>query len=95
MWERGPVIVTSLVVAFCLSAATPGEEPKKETIPKTTVVKPVSRFEVTRNSAITKITNGEIPSISIAVFQGDRVIWEESLGWADKEDDVAASPQSV
>ena len=36
-----------------------------------------------------------IPSVSIAVARRGRVIWERSFGWADREKQVKASPDTV
>ena len=35
------------------------------------------------------------PSISIGVFRGDRVIWEEAFGWADRERHIRATPDTT
>jgi len=36
-----------------------------------------------------------IPSVSIAVARKGHVIWEQSFGWADRENQVSASPDTV
>lgn len=45
------------------------------------------------------ITSGieerNIPSLSIAVARKGRVIWEQSFGWADRENRLKASPDTV
>ena len=33
-----------------------------------------------------------IPSLAIAVAQGNSVLWEEGFGWADRERSIAATP---
>lgn len=35
------------------------------------------------------------PSISIGVFQGDHVIWEEAFGWANRERHIRATPETT
>src|SRR5262249_44205182 len=32
-----------------------------------------------------------VPSISVAVARGNRIVWEEGFGWADKENKIAAN----
>src|SRR5947209_16594754 len=36
-----------------------------------------------------------IPSLAIAVAQGNSVLWEEGFGWADRERRVAATPHTL
>jgi CubicO group peptidase (beta-lactamase class C family) len=37
------------------------------------------------------LVEDNVPSVAVAVSQGDRVIWEEGFGWANREDRVAAT----
>jgi len=36
-----------------------------------------------------------IPSLTIAVAQGDTALWEEGFGWADRERRIAATPHTL
>ncbi|GCE08528.1 serine hydrolase domain-containing protein [Dictyobacter aurantiacus] len=36
-----------------------------------------------------------IPSITIAVAQGNEILWEEGFGWADRERRIAATPHTL
>ena len=36
-----------------------------------------------------------IPSLAIAVAQGNSVLWEEGFGWADRERSIAATPHTL
>src|SRR5579872_1053556 len=36
-----------------------------------------------------------IPSLTIAVVQGNAVLWEEGFGWADRECRIAATPHTL
>jgi CubicO group peptidase (beta-lactamase class C family) len=53
------------------------------------------RFLPSRQELLNRIASGELPSVSVAVFEKGRVLWEESLGWADREAGRAATPESV
>src|SRR5262245_22287166 len=37
----------------------------------------------------------DVPSISVAVARGERIIWEEGFGWADKESKIAATEHTA
>src|ERR1700694_4797254 len=41
------------------------------------------------------IAEKQLPSVSVAVAQHGRIIWEEAFGWADREKMVAATPDTV
>jgi len=45
-----------------------------------------------RSELVEQVRNGELPSISIGVIQNGRVLWEESIGWANEDDRIAATP---
>jgi CubicO group peptidase (beta-lactamase class C family) len=36
-----------------------------------------------------------IPSLAIAVSQGDTILWEEGVGWADREQHILATPHTL
>lgn len=49
-------------------------------------------FEPVRAYARARLS--EVPSISIAVAKGDKIVWEEAFGWADREQRIAATPDT-
>jgi CubicO group peptidase (beta-lactamase class C family) len=53
------------------------------------------RFLAARQELLDRVASGELPSISVAVFEKGKVLWEESLGWADREAGRAATPESL
>jgi CubicO group peptidase (beta-lactamase class C family) len=53
------------------------------------------RFEHIRKIINDKIEKGEIPSLSIAVAENDKIIWMESFGYADKENNIKATPNTL
>ncbi|MDQ3906904.1 MAG: beta-lactamase family protein [Acidobacteriota bacterium] len=42
-----------------------------------------------------RLARQNLPSVSVAVARGGRVIWEESFGWADRERRVRATPDTM
>jgi CubicO group peptidase (beta-lactamase class C family) len=53
------------------------------------------RFAQARRDLVERVAGGELPSIAVAVAAGGRVLWEEAIGWADREAERAATPQSL
>jgi CubicO group peptidase (beta-lactamase class C family) len=58
---------------------------------------PSSHYDFAPVRAYINKTIGEkqLPSVSVAVAQHGRIIWEEAFGWADREKMVAATPDTV
>ncbi len=48
-----------------------------------------------RSRIVTLVEEGECPSMAVAVVQDGEVIWKEAFGWADKDDKLKASPNTV
>src|SRR5829696_6714092 len=63
-------------------------------LPVNTVVPAADAFSNVRSEIIERVRKGELPSVSVGVFKGGRVIWEESFGWADREARRAATPRT-
>jgi CubicO group peptidase (beta-lactamase class C family) len=57
-------------------------------------VTPDARFAEVREYVINEVADGKVISISIAVAENGRIIWEEAFGWADVENKVAATPHT-
>lgn len=53
------------------------------------------RFESVREIIRRKLADGATPSITVAVAQHGKIIWEEGFGWADRERKVPATPKTV
>lgn len=62
---------------------------------QTTLGEDQPRLEALRKTIIGKVEQGEVASLSIAVAQKGKVVWEESFGWADKRRKVKATPYTV
>ena len=52
-------------------------------------------LEVLRRAIAGKVEKGEVVSLSIAVAQKGKIVWEESFGWADKQKKRPATPYTV
>jgi CubicO group peptidase (beta-lactamase class C family) len=53
------------------------------------------RFDEVRSDIIRSVEDGEVASVSVAVAEDGKVIWEESFGWADKENKIRATPHTL
>jgi len=54
-----------------------------------------SLFDSVRLEITELVESGKIPSISVAVAQGGKILWEESFGWADREKMIKATPHTM
>jgi hypothetical protein len=50
-----------------------------------------ARFENVREYVISQVKDGKVVSMSIAVAEDGRIIWEESFGWADRENKLSST----
>lgn len=53
------------------------------------------RFSSIKDSIIEKIDKGDIPSLSVVVVENGDIIWMESFGYADKENKIKATPNTL
>jgi CubicO group peptidase (beta-lactamase class C family) len=53
------------------------------------------RFDPVRDTIRALMAAQNIPSVSVAIARGDRILWEESFGWADKERQIRATPRTM
>jgi CubicO group peptidase (beta-lactamase class C family) len=61
-------------------------------------IKPAKNFprlDALKRTIAAKIEHGEVASLSIAVAQQGKIVWEESFGWADKHKELKATPYTV
>jgi CubicO group peptidase (beta-lactamase class C family) len=49
------------------------------------------RFNNVRELIKNKLVENGIPSIAVAVAQGDKILWEEGFGWANREKMIASN----
>ena len=50
------------------------------------------RFSNLRSEIIERVRKGEFASVSIGVIKDGHTLWQESIGWANKESRIAATP---
>lgn len=83
-----PVRVVLALLAAPLSMGAQG----LATPPVTTRVAPTApELLAIRDTVLAWVRAGRIPSMAIVVGQGDDVLWDEAIGWADRERDLPAS----
>ena len=78
-----------ITLASLLTFACAGKEESQES----TVTN--VRFAGIQAAIVEKIDTGEIPSMSIAVAENGKIIWMESFGWSDKENEIKATPETL
>jgi CubicO group peptidase (beta-lactamase class C family) len=52
------------------------------------------RFTDIRSDVLEFMENENVPSVSVAVAQHGRIVWEESFGWANRERRIKATPHT-
>ena len=52
-------------------------------------------FDSARTSDFRRITDGQVPSIAVAVARKGSVLWEEGFGWADQERKIPATSDTI
>ena len=55
-------------------------------------------FDPIRSYIREQLVERQVPSLSVAVAKGDRIIWEQAFGWADRERRIPAdsnTPYSI
>jgi len=53
------------------------------------------KFSSIKDTIIDKIDKGDIPSLAVAVIENGEIIWMESFGYADKENKIKATPNTL
>jgi CubicO group peptidase (beta-lactamase class C family) len=53
------------------------------------------QFEPIRERIRQKLEQHRAPSIAVAVARGNQLIWEEGFGWADRENHIPATPETM
>lgn len=60
-----------------------------------TKIVPNDNFSKIKQTITEKIEKGEIPSLTVAVFENGKITWMESFGYADKENKIEATPNTL
>jgi CubicO group peptidase (beta-lactamase class C family) len=53
------------------------------------------RFDSVRALIRQRIVDGSVPSVSVAVAQHGKIIWEEGFGWANREERIPATENTM
>jgi CubicO group peptidase (beta-lactamase class C family) len=53
------------------------------------------QFDPIRASIQTKMLQRNVPSIAVAVAKGDKIVWEQGFGWADREKRIPADANTM
>lgn len=75
-------LVASLLLVFAGSAFVGAQSDK---LPSKASVPAPAKFKSARAKLEKRIADGESPSFAVAVVMDGRVVWEEAVGWADRE----------
>ena len=60
-----------------------------------TLLKAQDQFDSIRSSIRSKMQERKVPSIAVAVAQGDKILWEQGFGWADREKRIPADENTM
>lgn len=52
-------------------------------------------FAGVRSQIIAMVDGGEIPSFVVVAARGEEILWREAFGWADIENKIAATPDTI
>jgi CubicO group peptidase (beta-lactamase class C family) len=53
------------------------------------------QFDSIRSSIRVRMQERKVPSIAVAVAQGDKILWEQGFGWADRERRIPADENTM
>jgi len=84
-----PISRLGIFFLICLSAGKPGYGQAAAPSPS------LERFAKVRAMILEAIQKSGAPSLSIAVAENGKVVWEEGFGYADKEKKIPATPDSI
>jgi CubicO group peptidase (beta-lactamase class C family) len=82
------ILFILLILSILIISCSEKNSTSKITIPS-------DRFENLKDSISKKIDNGDIPSLTVAVFENGKIIWMEAFGYADKENKIKATPNTL
>ncbi len=93
MWTRR--LLDTLTISLLLTGSgIPCAGQDTQTLPVDSPAVFDSRLQEIREFVIEEVATGNVVSLSIAVAQNGRVLWEEPFGWADRENGIRASPKT-
>ncbi|QQS42883.1 MAG: beta-lactamase family protein [Acidobacteriota bacterium] len=84
-------LVASLLLVLTGFASVDAQTDK---LPSKASVPAPATFRSARAKLEKRIVDGESPSFAVAVVKDGKVVWEEAVGWADREAGESASPDT-
>ncbi|MCO6511368.1 MAG: beta-lactamase family protein [Aridibacter famidurans] len=84
-------LVAAAVLVLAASSLTAAQS---DTLPAKASVPAPAAFNSARAKLQKRIADGESPSFAVAVVKDGKVVWEEAIGWADREAGTPASPDT-
>ncbi len=81
-------LIQKVIVVISLFIIPASVTAQQDTIPN-------KKFNKVRSTIIEAVTNGDIPSMSVAVAKNGKIIWQESFGWANREKKIKATPNTM
>lgn len=88
---RLPLIAGFLVVALGLSLASTGQQPGPASGPAS----PPSALDAFRERLQSDVATDSVGSITAAVVNGDRIVWAQAFGYADRDKRIPAGLETV
>lgn len=86
-------IILILIFSFCaISCSANGFSSNGKDEIKTVTT---DNFIEIKQALTEKIVKGDIPSLTVAVFENGKITWMESFGYADKENKIKATPNTL
>ena len=94
-WRTGVAILALAAASACgrddeRARGDPAREP-----PTSAKVSAPAALAATRAELLERVRRGDAPSLAIGVVQGGAILWEEGIGWADRERGLAATPETM
>ena len=94
-WRTGVAILALAAASACgrddeRARGDPAREP-----PTSAKVSAPAALAATRAELLERVRPGDAPSLAIGVVQGGAILWEEGLGWADRERGLPATPETL
>lgn len=88
----GWVVVYALVG---MTKALPAAGSQTPAPPSTAVAAAPSELRAIRAQLLDRVRRGHVPSFAIGVVRGEKVVWQETLGWADREANTPATAETL
>jgi len=93
--EPYPWFVVTCLLAGMPAVASSVVEGRAVAPPTTAVVPAPEELLATRAQLLDCVRRGEVPSLAVGVARGEKVVWQEALGWADRESKIPATSETL